>query len=142
MKLDIDPVFTTDPPVFLLKDLTVRPLKEEEHCKASQLLEQQHEQCNLSGAVVTADALHNSQPDAQAILDTGADYVLQIKQENRHSYKAAEQIAQSIPPFTHTEEPDGSHARIDTRTVKVYSVEPVQSGLPGARTLIIAMLPA
>ncbi len=42
MKLDIDPVFTTDPPVFLLKDLTVRPLKEEEHCQAGQLLEQQH----------------------------------------------------------------------------------------------------
>ena len=42
MKLDIDPVFTTDPPVFLLKDLTVRLLKEEEHCQASQLLEQQH----------------------------------------------------------------------------------------------------
>jgi hypothetical protein len=53
--------------------------------------------CNLNGAVVTADALHNSQPDAQAILDAGADYVLQIKQENRHSYKAAEQIAKGTP---------------------------------------------
>ena len=56
-----------------------------------------YEQCNLNGAVVTADALHNSQPDAKAILDAGADYVLQIKQENRHSYKAAEQIAQGTP---------------------------------------------
>ena len=42
MKLDIDPVFTTDPPVFLLKDLTVRPLEEQEHCRAGKLLEQQH----------------------------------------------------------------------------------------------------
>ena len=56
-----------------------------------------YEQSNLNGAVVTADALHNSQPDAQAILNAGADYVLQIKQENRHSYKAAEQIAQGTP---------------------------------------------
>lgn len=56
-----------------------------------------YEQSNLNGAVVTADALHNSQRDAQAILDAGADYVLQIKQENRHSYKAAEQIAQGAP---------------------------------------------
>ena len=56
-----------------------------------------YEQSNLNGAVVTADALHNSQPDAQAILDASADYVLQIKQENRHSYKAAEQIAQGTP---------------------------------------------
>ena len=49
-----------------------------------------YSQSNLTAAVITADNLHNSQPDAQAILDTGADYVLQIKQENRHSYKAAE----------------------------------------------------
>jgi hypothetical protein len=56
-----------------------------------------YEQCNLNGAIVTADALHNSQPDAGAILKAGADYVLQIKQENRHSYKAAEQIAQGAP---------------------------------------------
>ena len=54
-----------------------------------------YSQSNLKGAVITADALHNSQPDAQAILDAGADYILQIKQENRHSYKAAEQIAQT-----------------------------------------------
>lgn len=57
---------------------------------------------NLDGAVITADSLHNSQPDAQAILDAGADYVLQIKQENRHSYKAAEQIALSGNPLLAT----------------------------------------
>jgi hypothetical protein len=58
-----------------------------------------YKQSNLTGAVITADSLHNSQPDAQAILDAGADYVLQIKQENRHSYQAAEQIAQAGTPF-------------------------------------------
>ena len=58
--------------------------------------------CNLTGAVITADSLHNSQPDARAILDAGADYVLQIKQENRHSYKAAEQIAQAGNPLLAT----------------------------------------
>ena len=61
-----------------------------------------YSQRNLNGAVITADSLHNSQPDAQAILDAGADYVLQIKQENRHSYKAAEQIAQAGNPLLAT----------------------------------------
>ncbi len=35
-------VFTMDPPIFLLKDLTVRPLKEDEYSRASELLEQEH----------------------------------------------------------------------------------------------------
>ena len=61
-----------------------------------------YSQANLTAAVITADSLHNSQPDARAILDAGADYVLQIKQENRHSYKAAEQIAQTGTPLLAT----------------------------------------
>ncbi len=61
-----------------------------------------YSQSNLNAAVITADCLHNSQPDAQAILDAGADYVLQIKQENRHSYKAAEQIAEAGNPLLAT----------------------------------------
>jgi hypothetical protein len=56
---------------------------------------------SLAGAVITADALYNSAPDAKAILEADGDYVLQIKQENRHSYKAAEQIA-ATPPFLPT----------------------------------------
>ena len=69
-----------------------------------------YNQCNLQGAVVTADALYNSQPDARAILDAGADYVLQIKQENRHSYKAAEQIATGTPFLPIQKNPTGAMA--------------------------------
>jgi len=60
-----------------------------------------YRQCPLDGAVVTADALHNSSPDATAIVQAGAHYLIQVKQENRHSYKTAEKIAQS-PPFLPT----------------------------------------
>jgi len=60
---------------------------------------------SLEGAVVTADALHNSAPDARAILDAGADYILQVKQENRHSYRTAERIAQSNPLFSTSTNP-------------------------------------
>ena len=42
MKANIETPFVTDPPVFLLKDLTVRPLKDEEYSRASELPEQEH----------------------------------------------------------------------------------------------------
>ncbi|HKK17416.1 MAG TPA: Druantia anti-phage system protein DruA [Opitutales bacterium] len=56
-----------------------------------------YQQCPLEGAVVTADALHNSDPDARAILEAGGHYFLQVKQENRHSYQNAEKMAQTTP---------------------------------------------
>ncbi len=37
-----DTAFTTDPPVFMLKDLTVRALETEEHARAGKLLNREH----------------------------------------------------------------------------------------------------
>jgi hypothetical protein len=51
----------------------------------------------LHGAIVTADALHNSRPDAEAILAAGGDYLIQLKQESRHSYRQAAAIAARPP---------------------------------------------
>ena len=42
VKANTETLFVTDPPVVLLKDLTVRPLKDEEYSRASELLEQEH----------------------------------------------------------------------------------------------------
>ena len=42
MKANTETPFVTDPPVFLLKDLSVRALKEEEYSRAGELLEQEH----------------------------------------------------------------------------------------------------
>ena len=52
---------------------------------------------SLQGAIVTADALHNSRPDAEAILAAGGDYLIQLKQEVRHSYRQAQAIAAGSP---------------------------------------------
>ncbi len=52
---------------------------------------------DLHGAVITGDALYNSRPDADAMLRAGADYLLQVKQENRHSYHNAERLALTTP---------------------------------------------
>jgi hypothetical protein len=73
-----------------------------------------YRECPLEGAVVTADALHNSAPDAAAITDAGAHYFLQVKQENRHSYQTAQKIAQTTPflstPKSPTADTGGSTA--------------------------------
>lgn len=42
MTLKTDIHFETDPPIFLLKDLTTRALEKHEHAQAGQLLEQNY----------------------------------------------------------------------------------------------------
>jgi hypothetical protein len=52
---------------------------------------------NLENATVTGDALNNNKPQARAVLDGGGDYFFQLKNENRHAYKAALQKANATP---------------------------------------------
>ena len=54
-------------------------------------------QVNLENKVISADALHNSKPDAEAILKNGGDYLLQLKDERRYSYQQAQKKAQQSP---------------------------------------------
>jgi hypothetical protein len=51
----------------------------------------------LENATVTGDALNNNKPQARAVLDAGGDYFFQLKNENRHAYKAAVQKAKATP---------------------------------------------
>lgn len=52
---------------------------------------------NLQNATVTGDALNNNKPQAQAVVEAGGDYFFQLKNENRHAYKAALQKAKGTP---------------------------------------------
>jgi uncharacterized protein DUF4338/DDE family transposase len=52
---------------------------------------------NLDNATITGDALNNNKPQAQGVLDAGGDYFFQLKNENRHAYKAALQKASTTP---------------------------------------------
>ncbi len=54
---------------------------------------------NLEGATITGDALNNNKAQAQPILKAGSDYFLQLKNENRHAYKAAENIDERVTLF-------------------------------------------
>ena len=52
---------------------------------------------NLENATITGDALNNNKPQAQAVIEAGGDYFFQLKNENRHAYKAAAQKAEGSP---------------------------------------------
>jgi len=70
----------------------------------------------LDGCIVTADALHCRPDTAQAILDTGADYALALK-ENRPKLLARtkELIAAAEQPDTATIRSGPVHDRMETR---------------------------
>ncbi len=57
---------------------------------------------NLEGAIVTGDALNNNKAQARAILNSGGDYFLQLKNENRHAYQAAQRTAEKGTPLLPT----------------------------------------
>jgi len=93
---------------------------------------------HLQNATVTGDALNNNKPQARALLDAGGDYFFQLKNENRHAYKAALQKAKATPFCPHR------RAGHQPRTLGpapdkslVYPFEPLEAGLPGARSLVV-----
>ena len=66
-------------------------------------------QANLEGATITGDALNNNKPQAHAIQESGGNYFLQLKNENRNAYKAADRIAQEASPFLPTQKRSTPH---------------------------------
>lgn len=61
-----------------------------------------YEQTELEGATITGDALNNNKPQAHAITKAGGNYFLQLKNENRHAFKAAKRTAEQATPFLPT----------------------------------------
>lgn len=69
---------------------------------------------NLEGAIVTGDALNCNKPQAHAILEAGGEYFLQLKNEHRLAYRAAERAAKDATPFLPTQK--SPIARTDAST--------------------------
>jgi hypothetical protein len=62
-----------------------------------------YEETQLEGATITGDALNCNKPQVNAIIENGGDYFLQIKNENRHAYQAAQRTAEQATPFLPTQ---------------------------------------
>ncbi|QQZ27769.1 ISAs1 family transposase [Thiothrix subterranea] len=80
-------------------------------------------QLNITGAVVTLDAMGCQTAIAQQIVDKDADYLLSLKgnQGTLHQdVKLFFESANTCPPIGHTSY-DGGHGRIETRIVRATS---------------------
>ena len=69
---------------------------------------------NLEGAIITGDALNNNKAQAQAILDAGGDYFLQLKNENRYAFQSAQITAEAGTPFLPTPKCPTSNTDVST----------------------------
>ena len=83
---------------------------------------------DLTGRMVTADALHCHKRMAKAITDGGGDYLLALKGNRRHWVARAEQQLAKITPAI-TTRTETSHGRDEWRQAEVVAAaEPLMSG--------------
>jgi len=74
---------------------------------------------DLTGVVVTVDAMHTQTDTAQQIIAAGGDYVFTVKQNQPNLFKACKQLPWSdVPSRTVTTR---GHGRTATRTIKVVT---------------------
>jgi predicted transposase YbfD/YdcC len=92
------------------------------------------DQVDLTGAVVTADALHTVRDHARYLTGRGADYVFVVKENQHRLYDLLDRLPwQQAPVHTTT---DTGHGRIERRTIQVLPA-PVDVGFPGAAQVFL-----
>jgi len=93
----------------------------------------------LSGTVVTIDAIGCQKPIAQHILDKQADYILAVKENQAHLRADLLDSFRMLPCDAVAEQVDGGHGRVETRTCSVLGdlslVEQAGAG-PGLHSLV------
>jgi predicted transposase YbfD/YdcC len=73
------------------------------------------ERLELTGALVTIDAMGATAKIAQSVLDRGADYLLALKSNQGHLYEEAELYFAQVQDLACFESTDADHGRIETR---------------------------
>ena len=76
---------------------------------------------DLSGAVITADAMHAQRDHAEFLVtQKHADFVLQVKENQPNLYNAISTLGEGAFSLRHTET-DKGHGRYETRSIQVSS---------------------
>lgn len=76
---------------------------------------------DLSGKVVTADAMSMHKDFTDRILTNGGNFIIELKANQRSlRYGVEDKIRHCAPKFTYSEGPELGHGRIETRTYNVY----------------------
>lgn len=99
---------------------------------------------DLQGAIITLDAMGCQKKIAQTIIDAQADYVIQVKnnQKNLHEDIALFFQEPANGPFDTWETVDGDHGRIETRryfTTNDIGWLPGKTEWPGLNTICMAI---
>jgi predicted transposase YbfD/YdcC len=81
---------------------------------------------SISGCIVTIDAMGCQTEIAKTIIEVGADYVLQVKGNQKSLHEDLQTLEQEFDSATFFEEVDGDHGRVETRRTTVL---PVLEGL-------------
>lgn len=76
---------------------------------------------DLSGKIVTADAMSMQKEIIDKIMDKCACFLIELKANQRTlRYGVEDRLAQLIPQHSYTYGPELAHGRIETRTYRVY----------------------
>ncbi len=76
---------------------------------------------NISGKIVTADAMSMQKDIIDRIRENGGDFLIELK-ANQPSlrYGVEDRLKERTPVYSHTEGPELGHGRIETRTYRVF----------------------
>jgi predicted transposase YbfD/YdcC len=91
----------------------------------------------LKGCIVTADALHCHAKMAQAVLDSGGEYVLALKENQAALLAGAREVLEQASPEERAEESSKSHGRFEQRCAVVVPDSKLaeQHAFPGIRAV-------
>ncbi len=84
------------------------------------------DQMDIKGQVITADAMSMQKNIIDKIREKGADFVIELKANQRaFRYGVEDNIKSAVPIDVYTEEAQLRHGRIETRTYRVYDGLPL-----------------
>lgn len=76
---------------------------------------------DISGKVVTADAMSMQKDIIDMIREKGGDFIMELKANQRSlRYGVEDRIRELSPVYSHTDGPELGHGRIETRTYRIY----------------------
>ena len=78
------------------------------------------ENCGLSNKIFTLDALHCSQKTTQTIIDSGNDYLITVKGNQKKLHNLLQTLTKTQKPLTVDQSKDNSHGRYVIRNVSVF----------------------
>lgn len=99
-------------------------LKKLENKKESEISQAQEivRGCKFKGKVITFDALHCNQKTAALVIESGNDYIIALKKNQKKLYEQVEAVTRNEKPLSVELTHENSHGRKVTRKVSIYQV--------------------